>query len=134
MSDKKLQRDIKRTQESIEIIIEESERLTRLINDVLDLAKIESGKMEWKTCEVSILEVVQNSINANSSLARDKGLEMKIKTRGDNFQFSGDPDRLTQIVTNLLSNAIKFTQDGTITCELKHSGNFIAVKVIDTSS
>jgi len=82
--------------------------------------------------DVSILEVVRNSINTNSSLAEDKGLEVRMTSRGDNFQFCGDPDRLTQIVTNLLSNAIKFTDNGFIACDLERSEDRITVKVTDT--
>ena len=131
-SEKKTQRDARRIQENLEIIIEEGERLTRLINDVLDLEKIEAGKMEWKKREVSLFEVVETAVNATSSLAREKELEVKVVPHGDNFQLCGDPDRLTQVVTNLLSNAIKFTEEGSITCELERGEDVITVKVIDT--
>ena len=131
-SQKKTQRDARRIQENLEIIIEEGERLTRLINDVLDLAKIEAGKKEWKMREVSLFEVVETAVNAASSLARDKELEVKVVPHGEDFKLYGDPDRLTQVVTNLLSNAIKFTEEGSITCELERSEDVITVKVIDT--
>ncbi|UCF81977.1 MAG: response regulator [Desulfobacteraceae bacterium] len=131
-SKKKTLRDAKRMQENLEIIIEEGERLTRLINEVLDLEKIEAGKMEWKMREVSLLEVVETAVNATASLAKEKELEVKVVPRGEDFQFCGDPDRLTQVVTNLLSNAIKFTEEGFITCELEREEDVITVKVIDT--
>ena len=131
-SQKKTQRDARRIQENLEIIIEEGERLTRLINDVLDLAKIEAGKKEWKMREVSLFEVVETAVNAASSLARDKELEVKVVPHGEDFKLYGDPDRLTQVVTNLLSNAIKFTEEGSITCELERGEDVITVKVIDT--
>ena len=132
LSEKKVRRNTERTQESIEIIIEEGERLSRLINDVLDLAKIESGKMEWKSLDMSVLDIVQQAIQANSPLAKAKGLEVDIKARGNNFQFTGDPDRLMQVVTNLLSNAIKFTEKGFIICELEKNEDVIIVKVKDS--
>ncbi|MCP3873596.1 MAG: HAMP domain-containing protein [Desulfobacteraceae bacterium] len=132
LTEKKVQRNTERTQESIEIIIEEGERLSRLINDVLDLAKIESGKMEWKSLDISVLDIVQQSIQTISPLAKVKGLEIDIKTHGNNFQFTGDPDRLMQVVTNLLSNAIKFTKQGFIICELEKNDPVITVKVKDS--
>jgi len=115
-----------------EIIIEEGERLTRLINDVLDLEKIEAGKMEWKMREMSLFEVVETAVNATSSLAREKELEVKVIPHGEDFRLCGDPDRMTQVVTNLLSNAIKFTEEGSIICELERGEEAITLKVIDT--
>jgi signal transduction histidine kinase/DNA-binding response OmpR family regulator len=131
-SQKKTERDAKRIQENLEIIIEEGERLTRLINEVLDLEKIEAGKMEWKMREVSLLEVVKTAVNATASLAKEKDLEVRVVPHGENFKLFGDPDRLTQVVTNLLSNAIKFTEKGSIACELERRENIITFKVIDT--
>jgi signal transduction histidine kinase/DNA-binding response OmpR family regulator len=131
-SHKKTKRDATRMQENLEIIIEEGERLTRLINDVLDLEKIEAGKMEWKMRDVSLFEVVEAAVNATSSLAREKGLEVKVVSHGEDFQLNGDSDRLTQVVTNLLSNAIKFTEEGSITCKLDRGEEIITLKVIDT--
>ena len=131
-SQKKTQREAKRVQENLEIIIEEGERLTRLINDVLDLEKIEAGKMEWKMREMSLFEVVETAVNATSSLAREKELEVKVVPHGEDFRLCGDPDRMAQVVTNLLSNAIKFTEEGSITCELERGEEAITLKVIDT--
>ncbi len=129
---KKVQRDAKRMEEEVEIIINEGERLTRLINNVLDLAKIESGKIDWKMQEVSLPDIVRSGINATSTLSGKKGLEMKVIAQGENFQVYGDQDKLIQVVTNLLSNAIKFTDEGTITCLLDQGEDSITVKIIDT--
>ena len=131
-SQKKVQRDTGRMEEEIEIIIQEGERLTRLINELLDLAKIESGRFEWKMKELSLHEIVQSGIHAASSLFEQKGLEVQINTYGDDFQVQGDQDKLIQVVTNLLSNAIKFTDEGGITCELHRTEQEILVKIIDT--
>ena len=131
-SHKKTKRDATRMQENLGIIIEEGERLTRLINDVLDLEKIEAGKMEWKMREISLFEVVETAVNATSSLAREKGLEVKVVPHGEDFQISGDSDRMTQVVTNLLSNAIKFTEKGAIICDLERREEIIMLKIIDT--
>jgi len=131
-SHKKTKRDATRMQENLEIIIEEGERLTRLINDVLDLEKIEAGKMDWKMREISLFDVVETAVNATSALAREKGLEVKVLPHGEDFHLNGDSDRLTQVVTNLLSNAIKFTEKGAIICDLERREEIVTLKVIDT--
>jgi len=129
---KKVRRDVKRMEEEVEIIINEGERLTRLINDLLDLAKIESGKFDWKMKAVSLIEIVRSGVHATSSLSGDKGLEVKIVTHAEDFQVRGDQDKLIQVLTNLLSNSIKFTDEGSITCSLEQEEETITVKVTDT--
>jgi signal transduction histidine kinase/DNA-binding response OmpR family regulator len=131
-SQARVRRDAQRITENLQIIIDEGERLTRLINEVLDLAKIESGKMEWQMQEVSLHEVVQRAVNATSSLARDKSLDVQVVSHTQAGQVYGDADRLTQVVTNLLGNAIKFTNEGSVTCVLERHADDITVKVKDT--
>jgi len=98
--------------EFLNIIKEESDRLTRLINDFLDLSKIESGRMQWETVELSVAEVIKTSINAAQSLAVKANLEVKTEISPRLPTVMCDRDRLVQVVTNLLSNSIKFTPDG----------------------
>jgi PAS domain S-box-containing protein len=98
--------------EFLNIIKEESDRLTRLINDFLDLAKIESGRMQWETVELSVAEVIKTAINATQALAAKTSLKVKVTVSPNLPAVTSDKDRLVQVVTNLLSNAIKFTPDG----------------------
>lgn len=106
--------------EFLTIINEESDRLTNLINDFLDLSKIESGRMQWDTIELSLLPVVQNAINITQAIAKQKGLTVDLVTVPDLPLVSCDKDRLVQVVTNLLSNSIKFTpEDGKISVVVK---------------
>jgi PAS domain S-box-containing protein len=98
--------------EFLNIIKDESDRLTRLINDFLDLAKIESGRMQWETVELSVAEVIKTAINATQALAAQTNLEVKVKVSPKLPPVMCDKDRLVQVVTNLLSNAIKFTPEG----------------------
>ena len=105
--------DDKETQkEFLAIINDESDRLTRLINDLLDLAKIEAGRVQWQTDRVIIAEVIQTAVNATYALATQKTLHVNLDLQPDLPPFWGDRDRLVQVVTNLLSNAIKFTPVG----------------------
>ncbi len=90
------------------IVIKESERLTRLINQVLDLAKIESGKAEWHIVGVDLREVIEESVAATSQLYRDRGIALEVELPSAVPTILADRDRLIQVMINLLSNASKF--------------------------
>ncbi len=94
--------------EYLAIIIKESERLTRLINDVLDLAKIESGAAEWQAQALDLKLVIADSISAISQHLQDKGIELKQDLPAQVPPVMADYDRLMQVMLNLLSNAAKF--------------------------
>lgn len=94
--------------EYLAIIIKESERLTRLINDVLDLAKIESGAAEWHTAPLDLKLVIADAINAISQVLQDKGIELRQDVPAQVPLVMADYDRLMQVMLNLLSNAAKF--------------------------
>ena len=114
------------------MVISEGERLTNLINDVLDLAKIEAGKMEWNMEPVQISEVVERAIAATSSLFDQKNLKLERKIQDGLPDVSGDRDKLIQVVVNLLSNAVKFTNEGAVTCSVFMKDNGIVVGITDT--
>jgi signal transduction histidine kinase len=100
----------------LRIINEESDRLSRLINDLLDLSRIEAGTVQWHTQQVSLKDVIPLSVETVLPLAQNKGLHLTTALVGTLPAIFGDKDRLVQLVTNLLSNAIKFTPaDGSIT-------------------
>ena len=98
--------------EFLTIINNESERLTRLIDDFLDLARIESGRMNWQDTTVAIPEAIEAASNATRALSAKKTLRVDIGLEPDLPTIWGDRDKLVQVVTNLLSNAIKFTPEG----------------------
>ena len=98
--------------EFISIIHEESERLSRLVDDLLDLTKIESGRAEWRMIMLSLPEVVENALRNASSLARHHNVALRLNAEPDVAQVEGDRDRLVQVVTNLVSNALKFAPEG----------------------
>jgi PAS domain S-box-containing protein len=130
-ADKKQIRAVKQVGENINIIISEGERLTSLINDVLDIAKMEAGKIDWKMEPISISEVISRSIAATSALFQQKGLMAIEEIEADLPQVMGDRDRLIQVVINLISNAIKFTDRGDVICRARKQGNAIVVSVVD---
>ncbi|MBF0541738.1 MAG: PAS domain S-box protein [Nitrospirae bacterium] len=130
--DNKMERKIRNVSESLDIMEKEAMRLTNLINDVLDIAKIEAGKIDWKDDEIDMRDVFLRAVSATASLHEPKGIKIEEELIGDDFKFFGDGDRMIQVATNLFSNAIKFTESGTITYMIKHSADELRCEVIDT--
>jgi PAS domain S-box-containing protein len=130
--DKKIEKAVRRVKENIEIILSEGERLTALINDVLDISKLEAGRVEWKMEKIRMSDIIDRAIDATSALFEQKKLPL-IKDIEDGLpKVIADKDRLMQVVINLLSNAVKFTERGSVTCSVKKTGREIVVGVIDT--
>jgi signal transduction histidine kinase len=117
----------------LSIVIQESERLTRLINQVLDLAKLESGRAEWQVSVIDLRNVVKDSIDATGQLfsARNVGLETRLPD--GKFVVSADRDRLVQVLINLLSNAAKFapSDTGHVVVTLSGTSGTLRVAVAD---
>ncbi len=118
------------------IINNESDRLARLINDILDLTKIEAGKLSWHITQVSLGDVIQTSVAGIQSLADNKSLAISVSVPDSLPSLLGDRDRLIQVITNILSNAIKFTPPrGKIAITARHEERprpRIVVAVSDT--
>ncbi|MDQ5881820.1 MAG: hypothetical protein QG616_1651, partial [Pseudomonadota bacterium] len=115
------------------IIVSETERLTRLVNQILDMAKIESGNAEWLVEDVDLNSVVEQSMAATSQLFRDKGVALSLDLASSVPLIRGDRDRLMQVVINLLSNAVKFVppNDGRVTVRLMADNDSLRVSVTD---
>jgi signal transduction histidine kinase len=96
----------------LQIINNESDRLARLINDILDLTKIEAGRLSWHITRVSLHDIIQTSVSGIQSLADNKSLTIGVSIPESLPLFFGDRDRLIQVITNMLSNSIKFTPQG----------------------
>ncbi len=131
-SDPKTGKTVNQINENLQVVISEGERLTHLINDVLDLAKIEAGRMEWNEENVSLAEVAERAIAATTSLFEQKSIKLIKKINPDLPDITGDPDKLIQVVINLFSNAVKFTEKGEVTCLVYQKDKEVIVSVIDT--
>jgi len=129
--DKKVQRTVRQIGENMEIIVSEGVRLTKLINEVLDIAKMEAGKVDWKMEPIKIEDVVDRAMAATSALFEQKGLAAGKEVEDDLPSIIGDKDRLIQVVINLISNAIKFQNAGIVTCKVGKVGEKVKVSVID---
>jgi Na+/proline symporter/nitrogen-specific signal transduction histidine kinase len=104
--------DAARRAQFVSVIVKESERLTRLINQVLDLAKLESGAAEWHTVDVDLRALVEEAAASTAALLREREVELALVLPERAAPIRSDRDRLMQVLLNLLSNAIKFCPAG----------------------
>ncbi|WP_414545549.1 PAS domain S-box protein [Nostoc sp. CCY0012] len=132
VEDRKLQKTIKRVGDNLNIIVSEAERLTSLINDVLDIAKMEAGKVEWQMQPIDPGELLDWATTATAGLFETNGLSLITDIEDNLPQIVGDRNRLLQVLINLISNAVKFTEYGSVTCRVKQANDSICVSVIDT--
>ena len=100
--------EVEQRKKFLGIIAKEAERLTRLINQVLDLAKIESGKADWVESGVDMKEVISDTLAAMSQLFKEKNIKVEARLPEKVSTVTVDLDRMVQVMLNLLSNAVKF--------------------------
>jgi signal transduction histidine kinase len=124
-------RAVEQIEENLRIILSEGQRLTTLINNLLDLEKIEAGKMEWGFQLVDIGDVIKQAVASTASLFEGRSLELVEDVQAGLPFVNGDRDKLLQVVINLISNAVKFTREGTVTLQAERAGDEIVVRVID---
>lgn len=117
---------------NIDIITAEGDRLTALINDVLDLAKLEANKVEFKKASVAPEEFIKRAVQSTSALIKESDLMLRLDIDPDLPKVDADLDRLIQVMVNLLSNAVKFTSKGSITCSARRVEGNVRISVADT--
>lgn len=136
--DRRVQRAAQQVRGNAGIIFAESQRLTHLINDVLDLAKIEAGHVDWRMAPIDLAEVVRRAAEATHGLFEQKpSVRLRLAFEDTLPAVTGDRDRLTQVVINLVANAVKFTPEGDVHISVGRStlpqgGAALAVRVRDT--
>jgi len=113
-------------------ISKNSQRLLNMINNLLDLAKIEAGKLSILQSEILIEELVINLLDTIGPLAQKNHNSFKINQKCTLFKIINDKEKLEQLLLNLLSNACKFTEEGKITLSVYNDVNFIYFDIIDT--
>jgi len=120
--------------EFVNIIVQESERLTRLINDILDLAKMEAGRTDWTMSEFTPKTVIEQAVAAATGLlARSQHISLETKIADGIPPVRADADRLIQVIVNLISNAVKFgvEENAVIRLDARQEGAFLRVDVED---
>ncbi|MGM0767665.1 MAG: PAS domain S-box protein [Pseudomonadota bacterium] len=116
-----------------EIIWSASQSLLAIIDDILDLSKLEAGRMSLETMSFHLPSLVHDAISMLSTKAADKGIEIRLQIdRGITEKVSGDPTRVRQVVLNLLSNAVKFTHSGSVTIRVSQKEDRTFIRIADT--
>jgi len=95
-------------QQFVGIVVAETERLSRLVNQVLDMAKIESGHAQWDTEQVDMCALVNQAVTTMAEMFRERQIAVTVHLSRPTYMMLADPDRLVQVMLNLLSNAAKF--------------------------
>ncbi|MHB8667395.1 MAG: PAS domain S-box protein [Burkholderiales bacterium] len=116
----------------IDIAKDNCERLIRLINDILDMEKIESGKMTFQLQVLDLMQLIEQAVKANEGFAAQHGVRLQIAAAQPGAKVHADGDRLTQVLTNLISNACKFSPaQSTVDIGVSAQGERLRVDVID---
>jgi PAS domain S-box-containing protein len=116
----------------VDIAAKNCERLVRLINDILDVEKIESGQMGFRYTPVELMPLVEQAVEGNRAYAEGYEVELRIVCSVDDARVWADTDRLQQVMTNLLSNAAKFSpRGGVVEVAVDRRGEELRVSVTD---
>ncbi len=121
-----------RQRDRLSVIHRSGEALLAILNDVLDLSKIEAGKLELEQMEFELAEVARGAYSAFTALANKKGLSFALDIESARGRYLGDPTRLRQILYNLISNALKFTEQGEIRVIARRDDEVLEISVRDT--
>lgn len=106
----------------LKIVNEETDRLTRLINDLLDLQRIDANKMVWRDHEIDLYQIARSVADRFTRPFANKGLTIEVKEPAQRMSLLGDLDRFTQVFTNLLTNALHHLEQGGVTVSLEEVG------------
>ena len=131
LRDKKMTEEVK--EEFINIIYQESQRLSKLIEDILNISRIESGRVIYRLRKVDSRPIISEILEVHKIQAEEKNIEVFHKFSDERYEIFADPDALKQIFSNLLGNAIKFThKGGQIRVRLKKTDSEVFIEICDT--
>ena len=119
----------------LDVVLQSSSRLIKLVNDMLDVAKLEAGRMEFRETDFDLGQALREAYEENlrNPLVTGKRLRFRIEGPGEKIPLRADPDRFRQVVVNLVGNAFKFTpEDGSVTVRWSTSGTRANVEVSDS--
>jgi signal transduction histidine kinase/AmiR/NasT family two-component response regulator len=118
--------------ERLGVIRQSGESLLAILNDVLDLSKIEAGKLELERVEFDLADIARGAHSTFTAMANNKGLAFSLDIGPARGRYLGDPVRLRQILSNLISNALKFTEEGEIRVSARYADGVLSIAVADT--
>ena len=125
--------EVAQRQRFLGLVVAETERLTRLVNQVLDMAKIEAGHAEWRSAAVDLRALVLQAVQTTAEVFRERGARVELEMPEQVPMLQADPDRLLQVLLNLLSNAAKFAPatHGRVSIRLRADAERASVEVED---
>jgi len=118
--------------ERLDVIRQSGEALLAILNDILDLSKIEAGKLELETAPFDLASLVRGAQSAFTAIANRKGLSFALEISGAEGVYVGDAGRIRQILYNLISNALKFTEEGEVRVTAVRTASGLRIAVRDT--
>ncbi len=125
--------EVGKRNEFLDIIVKESERLTRLIDQILDFAKMESGSIDWRMADIDAESAIEQALQATRSLFEGSAIELEVEVPASLPVVYADFDRLIQVVVNLLSNAVKYCSPsgGRVTVAARNRADELLISVSD---
>ena len=117
---------------TVTLLLDNIYRLSKLINNILQTARIEAGRMELSKELFNLVTIARDTIQSFKGMAAQKGIELKEKYSGENITVKVDPTKLGEIFTNLVSNAVKYTDSGSIELSITDLGDHVECSVADT--
>jgi signal transduction histidine kinase len=132
LTNEKNQNDVSKIRRNINIILSEGERLASLINDLLDISRMEAGKDSLNLVETDIEEIINQAITLTKPIIKGKPIQVIQNIRESLPKVMADKDKLMQVIINLISNAIKFTEEGCIVCTARMLQEDIILSITDT--
>ncbi|MDR4499757.1 MAG: ATP-binding protein [Candidatus Scalindua sp.] len=132
INENKVRNATQQVKDNINIIMLEGKRLADLVNDLLDISKIEAGEVEWKMEPIQVSDIIDRAAIISSNYLQEKKIDLIKDLEDDLPSIIGDSDRMIQVVINLISNAMKFTKKGSITLRARNLNNEIVISIIDT--
>ena len=131
MSDPEIEMSREMLIEKSQVILEESERLEKMVKQMLEAASIQAGGIVLSCDSVDLSGVAERTMRRLEGMAKEKNLSLKLKNCEKPAVVWGDLAKLEQVMTNLVENAVKYSAEGTVAAELSSCGNYIKVSVTD---
>lgn len=119
-------------EKQVGFILRSAQNLTELVNDLLDLAKVEAGKVSLRLARVSVADVISALRGMFRPIAQNDRVEFRVEMPAQDLHLTTDEGKLSQILRNFISNALKFTEQGEVVLSAQQEGNFVVFCVADT--
>jgi len=124
--------DRERTREFVPMAVEAGQTLVGMVNDMLDINKLEAGQMTLESTEFSVAEVIAAALVSVRRLADQKNLELSATVDPPDLRLQADEEKVRRALTNLLGNAVKFTRQGSVQVQARSADGSVVISVVDT--